>query len=214
MMEQQRTVLNTGIFSAIGAIICTVLFAIFLFPGIYILDMLAYLVSLILSFSIVIMTVALKFSLSKDKSFLSSLAVIFSIIYCVLVSIVYYVQISVVRLADLSNEQLLIVSYAPPGTVFFALDILGYFFLCVSTVFIALSMEKKEKVLRILLFINGSLAPAVFIFPLLPFIYEKTSKVSTINGGTIALFLWCILFVPICVLIVRYFIRKKRKLSY
>lgn len=214
-MEQQKLILNYGFFSAIGAGIMTFLFALFMFYELFYgsAKMLDYVVSILISFFFVIMVVALKYTLSKANKFVLSLAVASSIIYCILASIVYYVQISVVRLANLSVEQLTIVAQSPPGTAFFAIDLLAYFFLCVATFFIAIAMDKKEKVLRALLFIHSAMAIPTFILPLMPFIYEKTNEVTSIDGGLIALIGWSALFLPICILMARYFSRKRKKLS-
>ena len=76
--------------------------------------------------------------------------------------------------------------------------------------FLAFSVE-KDRLLKVLLIIHGIIGVSGFIVPLLPFLYSASDN-SSDNIGSIALMGWCVLFIPICVLFVRYFIRKLKSI--
>lgn len=198
-----RTNINVGIISAAGAGLCTVLFAIFIIIG---ADMCSYFICLLLSIFYLVMSVSNNSIVKDSNKMISNIAVVFAVIYCTLICIVYYTQISFVRLGNPSKEVLSIVAYFPPKTAFFAIDILGYTFLALSTLFIAFTIE-KNKILKIILITHGIVGTLGFITPLLSYFY-KMQENSSDNTGSIALFIWCILFIPICFLFAKYFINK------
>ena len=201
-----RTTINVGIISAIGAGLCTALFAIFIIIG---ADMYSYFICLLLSIFYLVMSVSNNSIVKDSNKMISNIAVVFAVIYCTLICIVYYTQISFVRLGNPSKEALSVVAYFPPKTAFFAIDILGYTFLALSTLFIAFSIE-KNKILKIILIIHGIVGTLGFITPLLPYFYEMQEN-SSDNTDSIALFSWCILFISICFLFAKYFINKLKE---
>lgn len=199
--------INIGIISASGAGLCTVLFAVFIIAG---ANMLSYFVCLLLSIFYLINVISNNVVINKTEKIYSQIGIAFAIIYCVLICIVYYTQITFVRLGNPSIEALSIVSYSPPKTVFFALDILGYTFLSLSTLFVAFTIL-KYLILKIFLIIHGIIGISGFVVPLLPYFYNSADN-SSDNIGTIVLFSWCLLFIPICLLFIFYYNKRSKEI--
>jgi hypothetical protein len=125
------------------------------------------------------------------------------------VCIVYYTQLSFVRLGSPSPEALSIVAYTPPQTAFFALDILGYFFMSLSVFFLGLTMD-TGLLLRNLLMAMGLWGGTCIVVPLLPFFYEQSDS-SSDAVGIIALSLWSILFFPLMIMLAKHFRQQSKK---
>lgn len=194
-----------GIVSSVLAAIFTAIFAFFL-----VLDnkMVYFISCLFLSISVVVMTVSIKDFIPKNKSVFINCAIAFGIIYSVLVSMVYYTQISYVLTRPLSVDMLKIVSDAP-GNIFFFIDMLGYVFLCLSTFFMALSVDRKYVALRVFLFIHSLILIPTFLVPFLPVTYQTNEASGDVNGALI-LVGWSVIFVPICLMFTRFFIKEKQ----
>jgi len=127
--------------------------------------------SLFLAPSFVVLMVSIYHYTPNEKKIWSHIGVAFSIIYAVLVSIVYFIQTTfMVPLylgGNVGDATLLIFNM---GSFMFALDVLGYGFMSLSTLFAAPVFKGK---LGWFLFANGVLAPIVpleMIFPHLLFV--------------------------------------------
>jgi hypothetical protein len=127
--------------------------------------------SLFLAPCFVVLMVAIYHYSPEEKKLWSHAGLAFALIYAVLVSIVYFVQTTfMVPLhlqGEVQNEALLIFEM---GSFMFAIDVLGYGFMSLATLFIAPLFKGK---LRWILIINGLLAPIVpleMIFPNLLFV--------------------------------------------
>lgn len=196
-----KTTTSLAIGSAIGTGISILLFGITIFiPS---LTMLAYGSSIGIAICYLIMVVTNDTFVSEGNAIYSSLSKCFAIIYCTLVCIVYYTQISFVRLGAPSAEVLSIVAYSPPKTAYFALDILGYFFMSFSVFFLSFTIA-GNRLLKTSLIIMGIWGMTCIVVPLLPFLYENSDS-SSDNFGLVVLSLWSILFIPISVLLAKYF---------
>lgn len=147
------------------------------------------------------------YSLNKnnDKKSLGIIGVAFSIIYCVLIFLVYYAQCTTVNLnSSLSNESLSIIDFSKLGSLFFNYDLLGYGIMALSTFFLSFIVDtenNKNKILQKLLRIHGIFFPSCFIVPMFPIFNANTGNVV----GTILLEIWCVYFLPICILGYKYF---------
>ena len=195
------SVKKMAIWSAISTGLFVLLFGITIF--IEKLTMFAYASSIGIAISFLIMTISNEYFTSSEKSIHAKIAKSFAVIYCVLVCIVYYIQISFVRLGSPSPEALSIVAYAPPRTAFFALDILGYFFMSLSVLFLSFSID-TNKLLKTSLLIMGLWGAGCIVVPLLPFLYEASDDSSDIFG-IIVLALWSILFIPLSLMLARHY---------
>lgn len=187
--------------SAIGTGISILIFGITIFiPK---LTMWAYGSSIGIAICFLIMVVSNDSFVSDRNRMFSNLSKSFAIIYCTLVSIVYYTQISFVRLGSPTTEVLSIVAYSPPKTAYFALDILGYFFMSISVLFLSFTII-GNRLLKTSLILMGLWGMTCVIVPLLPFLYANSDSSSDIFG-VIVLSLWSILFIPISILLALYF---------
>lgn len=145
----------------------------------------------------------------KENKSCGVVAMCFASIYAVLVFIVYYAECTTVHMnTGLSEEVLSIISYGNTGSLFFNYDLLGYAFMALSTFFTGLNIkavDKKSKCLKILLMIHGIFFVSCFFVPMFPVFTSGTDDIF----GTILLEVWCIYFLPICVLGYKCFSDKK-----
>lgn len=136
----------------------------------------------------------------KENKSCGVVAMCFASIYAVLVFIVYYAECTTVHMnTGLSEEVLSIISYGNTGSLFFNYDLLGYAFMALSTFFTGLNIkavDKKSKCLKILLMIHGIFFVSCFFVPMFPVFTSETDDIF----GTILLEVWCIYFLPICIL--------------
>lgn len=168
----------------------------------------AYLAGLLLAPSFVVMMACIHCQASAEKQIWSLVGLCFAVVYAVLVSLVYYAQLTAVRSA---GAELLPFVFTP-GTVFFALDMLGYGFMCLATWFTAAVFDSDHRLslwIRRLFVLHGWLVfPTVIVPVLLP-------GPSAGTGGTagvfdyVALLGWCAVFVPLSYLVARYFLAGK-----
>jgi len=121
--------------------------------------------SLFLGSSFLVLVVSIHYVAPADKKIWSHIAVVFATVYTVLISINYYVQLTWVtpRLAagrTAGMEQFL---FVPFDSFLYSVDILGYSFMSVATLFAALVFTGKgiERVARWFLIANGLLLPFI-----------------------------------------------------
>lgn len=193
-----------GKYGAVLTGICVLVFAISMILSLISKDnwnFLSYLSCMILAIGYVIFACSI-YSLNKndDKKSIGIIGVAFSIIYCVLIFIVYYAQCTTVNLnSNLSNEVISIIDFSKLGSLFFNYDLLGYGIMALSTFFLAFIVDTKDnknKVLQKLLLIHGIFFPSCFIVPMFPIFNANTGNIV----GTILLEIWCVYFLPICIL--------------
>jgi cytochrome c biogenesis factor len=145
--------------------------------------------------------------MNKKAGMYSSLLT-FSIMYGLIIIIVYFTQLTTVRLEKLSDEVIGLLDYSKFG-LFFNYDLLGYMFMALSTLFIGITLEtknKEEKILKKLLCIHGIFAIGCFVMPILGIFNQNMTGADII--GVIILEFWCIYFMPICILSYKYFKNK------
>ncbi|MGA2477155.1 MAG: hypothetical protein ABSG63_00205 [Spirochaetia bacterium] len=126
--------------------------------------------------------------------------------YGVLCAGVYYLQLSVLRLGTYpASPDALVMLRFTPGSPAFALDMLGYTFMCLSTLVLVPAIPGKgsERVLKIFCAINGFLAVPTLIFPALRFAQAGTGASGSF--GSIVLLFWCVVFIPIPIVYARLF---------
>ena len=130
----------------------------------------------------------------------SRTALIFAAIYATLILIVYYTQCTTVANETLGGDAQRVLDYKSLGLMF-NLDILGYGIMALSTFFIGLTVNVKNKIdkaLKVMLLLHGLFFPGCLIMPMTGMFLG--SKGSTSSGGTIALEIWCAYFLPIGIL--------------
>ena len=131
-----------------------------------------------------------------------------AIIYAVYIFAIYYLQLTFVRRAHVSPIALSVVEYQP-GSAAFAIDILGYVLLSLSTLFLASSLEDTDdRTLVGILRFHGLFGLTSIAVPFLPMIYEKSPEETHADDDFIwqlPLVSWCAIFLPTCLLMARYF---------
>ncbi len=218
---QSKTLYQIGFWSAVFAVIEVSIFSIMLILSFWFdTNIISFIACFLLAPTIVAMIASVHCYTSQEKKIWSQLSLSFSIIYAIMCIIVYYLQISIVRINTInySPEILKLIAFIP-GSVIFVIDNLGYAFLALSTLFLApvFSGNKLEKRLKYILIVHGLLFIPALILPCLRFFMEmfQTSEVvqTSINYGNFALLFWCLLFVPIPLLLAAIFKRSLKTLK-
>ena len=167
---------------------------------------LGYVASLLIAISVVIMMACFYDGTREQLKIFGLLALVSSIIYAPFCISTYFLQLSIVAFnpLNLSSEVLKAINFKP-GSPTFAIDMLGYGFLCLSTLAAGFALvEAKDRVLRALCFFHGALAVPTLAAPIISGVFLSTSG-ETDNTGNYVLLFWCIVFVPIALLFMRYF---------
>ncbi|MBO0454468.1 hypothetical protein [Candidatus Enterococcus murrayae] len=190
-----------GMISSITTLTCVVLFAIFMLLN---LSSAAYSICILLALSYVSMVSAFNSFTKKEFEAAKFASLSFAIIYAVFVLIVYYAQITTLIKANLTDEITFLIDYKKFG-LFFSYNLFGYAILSISTFFLGLTVSiknKTDKLLKKLLLIHGVFSTVAFI-PVFG-IFETGSPGSELMGIA-ALEVWCVYFVPICILSFNHF---------
>lgn len=121
--------------------------------------------SLLLGPSFLVLIVSVHQASPRDRKVWSQAAVAFATIYTALISINYYVQLTWVapRLAAGRTEGIEMFLFTPFDSFLYAVDILGYSFMSLATLFAAgvLTGRGLERVARAFLVANGALLPFI-----------------------------------------------------
>ncbi len=167
---------------------------------------LGYVASLFLAVSVVILMVCFHESTPPQLKIFGLLALASSILYAPFCIGNYFLQLSIVALnpLDLSSEVLKAIDFVP-GSPTFAMDMLGYGFLCLSTLAAGLALTPvRDRILRILCFFHGAMAIPTLAAPILSGIFRASSDRPNDVGSYVLLF-WCAIFIPIALFFFRYF---------
>jgi len=121
--------------------------------------------SLFLGSAFLVLVVSIHYVTSPDRKVWSHAAVAFATVYAVLISINYYVQLTWVmpRLAAGRTEGIEAFLFTPFDSFLYAVDILGYSFMSLATLFAARVFTGRgiERVVRLFLTANGLLLPFI-----------------------------------------------------
>lgn len=186
-----------GMIGSIINAITVLLFAIFMIIG---FNFGSYFVCIFLSLSFVMMIAAFDNECKEDKKVASKIALALACIYSVLILVVYFTQCTSVINDKLSKGALKVLDYRYMGLMF-NIDLLGYAIMALSTFFIGLTINvknKKDKILKYLLLIHGIFFISCLIMPMLGIFSGGDG--STSIGGVLALEVWCLYFLPIGIL--------------
>lgn len=137
------------------------------------------------------------------------IGIVFGAIYAAYAMLNYYMQLTVARVNDLGLEPgILAILVFKPGSAMFAQDMLGYAFLCLATLVSAPAFkgDRLEKAIRLAFSIHGAMFVIPLIFPLLSF-----SGGGGDDVGALANLFWCVVFLPITMLLFAYFRRERRR---
>ena len=119
--------------------------------------------SLFLGSAFLVLVVSIHQLATPDRKIWSHLAVVFATAYAVLISMVYFVQLTLVapRVGRGEIEGIEVFLFTPFDSFLYAVDILGYSFMSLATLFAAMVFTGKglERVVRWFLTANGLLLP-------------------------------------------------------
>lgn len=139
--------------------------------------------SLLLAIAFVILMVSIHSYAPERNRIWSHIGLAFAIIYAVMVTIVYFVVITVVvpQTAAGQAQQIGVLAFEF-GSFLYAIDVLGYGFMCLSTLFASavFTGHGLESWTRKALFVNGILAPVI---PL-QMVYAPLWKLAALWGLT------------------------------
>jgi len=196
--------------AALSIAVATIVFAITLIWEVINLSefakILGYIASLLIAISVVIMMACFYDVTREQLKIFGLLALVSSIIYAPFCVGTYFLQLSIVEFNPLYVSDVVLKAITfEPGSPIFAIDMLGYCFLCLSTLAAGFALvEAKDKVLRVLCFFHGAIAVPTFAAQIISGVHQSTGGGTDFSGHYVLLF-WCIVFVPIALLFMRYF---------
>lgn len=193
---------TVAFWSAIGTASFTVVFLLSLVVPFS--DLVDYATSMGIAVCFLPMTVANEAFAPPDQKIYARLAIAFATIYCILCTTVYYTQLSFVHWGSPGTEALSVVAFQPPRTVYFAHDMLGYFFMSVAVLCVGLSVAGGGPLKWVLIFL-GILGGTCVAVPLLPFNYQVGADEEATAFGVLVLIVWAVLYAPIMGLLARHF---------
>ena len=202
--------LKIGRAAALAVLVETLVFAFSLLWGLFFHSLfdqlLSYVASLLLAVSVVILMACFHDRNKDSAGILSLLALASAIMYAVFCDGNYFLQLSIVALnpLGLSREVMQAIAFLP-GSPTFALDMLGYFFLCLSTLAAGFALDRqRERPLRFLCILHGALALPTILAPILSGIFMSGGSQANDVGSYVLLF-WCAIFAPLAWYFMRYF---------
>lgn len=190
----------------IGSIIVSVtvfLFAVFMFIS----QFGSFFVCMFLALGYLMMIAGYHNESSDDRKVAANVGLMFGCIYAVLILLVYFAQTTAVRTDSLNEQAIKILDYSRGGLLF-SYDLLGYGMMALSTFFIGLTIQpknKKDKWIKYLMMIHGIFFFGCLIMPMTGVFSASMSEGSDSIGGIIALEFWCAYFLPIGVLSIFHF---------
>ena len=201
-------VLNKSIPKIGSAIVAT---SVFLFALCMLVDYPfgSYLVCMFLPIGYIMMTAGFQNECCDERRVSANIGLVFSAIYAVLIFLVYFAQTTSVRQETLTEQAILLLDYQRGGLLF-NYDLLGYGMMALSTFFVGLSIKANsnaDKWLKYLLMIHGIFFIGCFFMPMTG-VFTSMANSESGKGGTIALLIWCIYFLPIGVLAYKHFTNK------
>ena len=148
--------------------------------------------SLFLAPAFALMMLCVHYYAPQDKKIWSHAGILFTAVYTVMVTINYYVQLTLI-LPHMLNGEIESVRpflFTPFDSFSYSIDVLGYSFMCLSTLFAAFIFTEKglHRTIRIFMIANGLLIPflalQIYYHPL---IWFATTWVVTFPGVSISL---------------------------
>ncbi len=169
----------------------------------------SYLVCMFLPIGYIIMTAGFQNECCDERRVSANIGLVFSAIYAVFIFLVYFAQMTSVRQETLTEQAIRLLDYQRGGLLF-NYDLLGYGMMALSTFFVGLSIKANsnaDKWLKNLLMIHGFFFIGCFFMPMTG-VFTSMADSESGKGGTIALLIWCIYFLPIGVLAYKHFTNK------
>lgn len=186
------------IIASTGALIVTISVILFAICMLIPFNFGSYFVCMVLPIGYIMMSAGFCSENDEEHRVAANLGMVFAAVYAVLIFLVYFAQTTSVRLDSFDEQFMRILDYSKGG-LFFNYDLLGYGMMALSTFFVGLTIDAKEKAdkwLKYLMLVHG-----IFFFPcfIMPMTGILSNGENTI-GGIIALEFWCAYFIPIGIL--------------
>lgn len=148
--------------------------------------------SLFLGSSFLVLIVSIHQLASSERKVWSHVAIAFATVYTTLISIVYFVQLTLVapRLIQDKTTGIEMFLFKPFDSFLYSVDILGYSFMSLATLFAAMVFTGKglARIVRLFLLANGFLLPFIALqIYFHPLIYIASLWAITFPGATVAL---------------------------
>lgn len=148
--------------------------------------------SLFLGSSFLLLMLSVHYYAPEDRKIWSHASVVFATIYCVLISINYYVQLTLVapHMVREEIESIRPFLFTPFDSFLYSVDVLGYSFMSLSTLFAAFVFTDPglERIARRFLIANGLLIPFIGLqIYYHPLIWPAALWAITFPGATISL---------------------------
>lgn len=172
----------------------------------------SYLVCMLLPIGYIMMAAGLHYESRENRRVAANTGMAFAVVYAVLIFLVYFAQTTSVRSGGLSEQAQLILDFQRGGLMF-NYDLLGYGMMALSTFFLGLSVQadsRADKWLKALMMLHGGFFFGCFIMPMTG-MFVSMADGGTNIGGTVALAIWCVYFLPIGVLAYRHFGKDRNK---
>lgn len=201
--------LNIGFVASVTAAALVFAFAILLvvamrFPE---ANLYSYLACFLLAPSFVIMTACVHSVAPEDKKIWSRIGLLFAVIYAVFCTLTYYIQWVFIRPNQLIMpiELVKLLSFQN-GTLMFDVDMLGYGFLCLSTLFTSgVFTGRENRWIKIFYIINGVLFLPTLIYPGLGIAQDTGTANPDDTFGSFVMLFWTFLFTPLAVMTAGFF---------
>lgn len=148
--------------------------------------------SLFLGPSFLILMISIHYDVPVERKVWSHIGLIFATIYTVLISINYYVQLTLVlpHLLKGEIESIRFLLFTPFDSFLYSVDILGYSFMSLATLFSAFAFTGPglQRTIRRFLIANGLILPFIALQNYYhPMIWVASLWAITFPGSTIAL---------------------------
>lgn len=148
----------------------------------------SYFVCMLLPIGYIMMTAGFCEESDEKHRVAAYVGMTFAAIYIVLILLVYFAQTTAVRLDSLDDQAMRVLDYSRGG-LFFSYDLLGYGMMALSTFFVGLTIDTKNKAdkwLKYLMIIHGVFFFGCFIMPMTG-VFSSMSNGEPNIGGVIAL---------------------------
>ncbi len=154
------------------------------------------------------MTAAVGAHVAEERRIWAVLALVWAAMYGLPCMICYFTQLAVVRTnpLGLSSEVLRALEFIP-GSFTFSIDMLGYGFMALSTLFLGLALRgvAEARWLRVFALIHGAWFLPSWIFPVA--VRMAPPVESSGPGYNLGLIFWCATFIPVPLFALRFFRR-------
>lgn len=167
---------------------------------------------LVLGWAYVLVTCAFAAFAPVGRKGLALGGVAIAVLYALLTGLVYFTQLTTVAYGAADGVVLQMLTYQP-GSWAFGVDLFGYGVMGLSTFLIGLSLvprTRADKVMRVLLLVHGVFFPVCVVLPMCN-VFKGSAGAHT---GEIALFCWCVYFVPVMLLTYVYFRRQNDRTAF